>query len=716
MNIKEKIISFIKENQLLPSSDQQLMDLLGIKASKSERENFLKILNELVKEGSLILTKKGKYGIPEQLGYIIGKIQGNPKGFGFLIADNKEIKDIFIAAENMNGAMHNDRVMVRMLKKSVDEKHAEEGEVYKIIEHANKKIVGTFEESKNFAFVVSDDPKIYEDVFIPKGDFNKAKNGDKVVAEITKWPGKRRNPEGKIIEVLGNKNDTGTDILSIIRQFELPEEFPEKVSRQAQNIGLEVPEEEIEKREDLRNEKIVTIDGDDAKDLDDAVSVKMLDNGNFMLGVHIADVSNYVKEGSAIDREAYKRGTSVYLVDRVIPMLPKELSNGICSLNPKENRLTLSVFMEINNAGEVVSYRIAETVIKTVERMTYNNVTKILKKSDPDVLKRYDYLIDDFELMKKLALILKDRRMKRGSIDFDIDEAKIELNEQGKPVKIEKYPRDISNQIIEEFMLVCNETVAEHMYWRQLPFVYRVHEEPDTEKLLDFNEFIHNFGYHLKGVVGEIHPKSLQDLLNEIRGTREEDIISRLMLRSLQKARYSSENLGHFGLAAQYYCHFTSPIRRYPDLTIHRIIKDSLHDRLKDKRIQKLNDILPELANQCSVREKVAMDAERATDDLKMTEYMKDKVGSEYDGIISGVTNYGFYVELENTIEGLVRASSLEDDFYVFDEKHYCMIGEHTKKIFRLGDNVRIKVASADVVSRKIDFVLADQNNNDTEK
>ena len=481
----------------------------------------------------------------------------------------------------------------------------------------------------------------------------------------------------------------------------------EEAVRAAQKTPQTVPEEEIRRRRDLRNIRMVTIDGADAKDLDDAVSIERLNNGNFLLGVHIADVSYYVKENSEMDREAYARGTSVYLVDRVIPMLPRELSNGICSLNPKEDRLAFSVSMEIDRKGTVVNHRIEESVIRTSERMVYEDVTKILEENDPELVERYSDLVEDFRDMETLSRILREKRMRRGSIDFDLDEAKIILDIQGKPIEVKPYERGVSNKIIEEFMLVCNETVAEYMTWNEVPFLYRIHEDPTVEKLLEFNEFIHNFGYHLKGVGGEIHPKSLQNLLEKIRGTREEDIISTVMLRSLQKARYSSENAGHFGLAAKYYCHYTSPIRRYPDLIVHRILKDFIHDRMDKKHMEKLAGRLPEMANHCSEREKVADEAERETDDLKKAEFMMDKIDREYDGIISGVTNYGIYVALENTVEGLVRMTALDDDYYVYHEKHYCLIGERTRKVYRLGDTIRIKVAQVDLAARNIDFVLA---------
>jgi len=587
-----------------------------------------------------------------------------------------------------------------------------EGEVVRILKRANKTVVGTFESSRYFGFVVPDDTRISGDIFIPKDEFNNAKSGYKVVAEIVKWPEKRRNAEGRIIEVIGDKDDPGNDIVSIIKAYELKEEFPEEVIRQAEAIPDVVSEDMIKGRRDLRNLRMVTIDGEDAKDLDDAVSIEVLPNGNYRLGVHIADVSYYVTENSPLDKEALKRGTSVYLVDRVIPMLPKKLSNGICSLNPKVDRLAFTVMMDIDRKGKVIDHEIFESVINIDERMTYTNVYKILVEKDEELIKRYEYLVDDFQKMQELALILRQRRFERGAIDFDFEEAKIILDEKGKPVDIKRYEITIANKIIEEFMLVCNETVAEHFFWANVPFVYRIHEDPDPEKIESLAEFVHNLGYTLKGI-NKIHPKALQQLLEKIKGKNEERIISTVMLRSLQKARYSSNNAGHFGLAAKYYSHFTSPIRRYPDLIIHRIMKDYLKGRMDEQREEYLERNLPEIAKQCSERERAADEAERETEDLKKVEYMKQHEGEIFTGIISGVTSFGMFVELENTIEGLVRLSSMDDDYYVFNEKMYCLMGERTRKIYRIGDEVRVQVARADVPTRQIDFVLAEDDQED---
>jgi len=706
VNIKEKIIELFKEKDYPPLFIKQIMEVLDV--SQKDREILEQALEQMVKEGQLAVTKKGKYATPEKLGFLVGRLQGNAKGFGFLIPDNNEEEDVYIAAENMEGAMHNDRVMVRLLPNRGNGMRSREGEVVRILERANKTVVGLFEKDKHFGFVIPDDSRIAFDIYIPQEEAKGIKSQYKVVAEITRWPEPRRNPEGRIIEVLGHKDDAGTDILSIVWQFNLPQEFPEEVRKAAQKVPQEVREEDIIGRRDLRDLKTITIDGADAKDFDDAVSVEMLENGNYLLGVHIADVSHYVPQNSPLDKEAYKRGTSIYLVDRVIPMLPEELSNGICSLNPNVDRLAVTVFMEIDNNGKVVDYSIEESVIRSKYRMVYEDVSDILENNDSELIKKYSDLIDDLKNMEKLYKILNKRREARGSIDFDLDEAKVTLDIKGKAIDIKPYERRVSNRIIEEFMLICNETIAEHIYWQGIPFMYRVHEKPTIEKMLDFNEFIHNFGYHLKGIGGEIHPKVLQELLKEIEGKREEGIISTIMLRSLQKARYSHENLGHFGLATNFYCHFTSPIRRYPDLMIHRIIKEMLHNKMNEKRIGQLESILPEMAEHCSKMERLADEAERETLALKMAEYMMDKVDMEFEGIISGVTAYGIYVQLPNTIEGLVHISSIEDDYYVYNEKHYCLIGERTGKIYRLGDTVKVRVVGVDLSTRNIDFVLAE--------
>ena len=702
--INDSILDFMQNKAYKPMLIEELADVFKI--NKGELREFQKILDDMEVSGSIVKTRRNRYAIPEKMNLISGKLQGNSKGFGFIIQDKEELEDVYVSAENLNGAMNNDRVIARVIRKGNGDKRTE-GEIIRIVERANGRLVGTFEKNESFGFVVPDDKRIYQDIFISKNDMNGAKNGYKVVVEVTKWSEKRRNPEGRIVEVLGAKGDVGIDVLSIIKKYNLPVEFPDEVESDANMLSEEIPEEEYKRRRDLRDTKIVTIDGEDAKDLDDAVSVEKLPDGKFKLGVHIADVTYYVKEKSSLDKEAFKRGTSVYLVDRVIPMLPKRLSNGLCSLNPKADRLTLSCEMIIDRTGKVVEHEIFESIIRTSERMTYTDVTKILKDNDEETVKRYDYLVPMFKDMEELCKILYEKRMRRGALDFEFEECKIIVDEKGKPIAIKPYEREIANRIIEEFMLVCNETIAEHMFWAGVPFVYRVHETPDEKKLFIFKEFVYNLGYYVKPSK-EVHPKVLQEVLEEIKGKKEETVVSTLLLRSLKKARYSPECLGHFGLADRYYCHFTSPIRRYPDLEIHRIIKSFINGNLNENKTKKLTKFVEVASKQSSEMERLADEAERESEDMKKAEFMLDKVGMEFDGIISSVTPFGMFVELDNTVEGLVHISNLTDDFYVYDEEHFLLMGERTKKVYRLGDKVRIKVAKANVDERTIDFVLAD--------
>lgn len=706
MSLRENIVEFMRKKVYKPMLKEELAIQFGLEGK--EIEVFYNILKDMEKEGIIIKTRNERYGLVEKMNLIVGKIEGNEKGFGFLIPDDKTKEDVFIPAEDMNGALHGDRVIVRITSKGLYGKK-EEGEVIRILERANDTIVGTFESSNNFGFVIPDDSRIAYDVFISKSNFNGAKTNQKVVVEITRWPEKRRNPEGKIVEILGYVGEKGTDILSIIKQFKLSEDFPAKVLNQASSIEQTVSQEEIEKRVDLRNLNIFTIDGADAKDLDDAISIEKLSNGNYKLGVHIADVSHYVKEKSPIDKEAYKRGNSVYLVDRVIPMLPKELSNGICSLNPNEDRLTLSVFMEIDKNGSVVDYKIVEGVIRSKARLVYDDVSDFLERDDKEALKNLEGVTEDLKIMEELSHILYEKRQKRGCIDFDFPEARIILDEDGIPIDVVKEDRRIADKMIEEFMLVCNETIAEHFYWADIPFLYRIHEEPDMEKIEEFNKFIHNFGYSIKGIQ-DIHPKELQLLTKEVKGKKEETLINTLLLRSLKKAKYSSEKDIHFGLAAEYYCHFTAPIRRYPDLQIHRIIKSYIKGKLSSNEQDRLHVLLPKVADHTSTTERTAEEAEREVEDLKKAEYMSTRIGNVYEGIISSLTHFGMYVQLDNTIEGLVHFSNMIDDYYYFDEDKYYIIGEHTNKVYRLGDTVKIIVINTDLVKRTIDFMLVQED------
>lgn len=701
---KERILAFMKEDAYKPLLFEELKMVLDV--PKSDVELFRRVIDELESEGSIFKTHRNRYGVPERMGLVVGCLQGNEGGYGFVIPDDDCMNDIFIPADGLNGAMHNDRVIVRINKKAAEGKRAE-GEVIRVVLRANRSIVGTFESSSNFGFVVPDDKRISGDLFIPKDEFNNARPGDKVVAEIVKWPDKRRNAEGRIVEIIGNKDEAETNILSVIKAFNLQEEFPETVIKQAQKIPDVVTAGMLKGRRDLRQLKTVTIDGENAKDLDDAVSIERLPNGRYRLGVHIADVSHYVVEGSPLDKEALKRGTSVYLVDRVIPMLPRELSNGICSLNAGEDRLAFTVMMDIDSTGKVVKHDICESVINTTERMTYTDVYKILVEDDSQLKEKYSHILEDIKAMEELALILHNKRMSRGSIDFNFDETKIVLDEKGKPVEVERLEITIANRIIEEFMLICNETVAEQFHWANVPFVFRIHEEPDPEKIEVFAELVSDLGYRLKGI-NKIHPRALQELLEKVKGTKEELIISTVMLRSLAKARYSHLNAGHFGLAAKYYCHFTAPIRRYPDLVIHRIIKEYLRGRLNEARGEELNKKIPEVASICSERERAAEEAERETIEIKKVEFMKKQEGEFFEGIISNITSFGMFVKLENTIEGLVRISSMDDDYYIFDDKRYCLMGERTRTIYRIGDMVNVQLARADISARQIDFIIVE--------
>lgn len=700
MTIRERVVEYINSKDYKPSSREQLLAHFDIElAYKNE---FYQVLKSLEQEGLIIQNGKNKYCPINASYHFTGILQGHERGFGFVLSGDRDKEDLFIPADAMAGAMNGDKVIANIEKAAQPNSRAE-GSIIKILERANEFIVGTFEESRDFAFVIPDNRKIYNDVFIAREDFAGAKNKQKVVVRISKWPEARKNPEGKVIEILGYMGDKGTDILSVIRNFNLPEEFPKKVRNLASEISLSISPQELEGRTDLRDLKTFTIDGADAKDLDDAISMEKLDNGNYQLGVHIADVSHYVKEHSILDKEAQKRGNSVYLIDRVIPMLPKELSNGICSLNPNQDRLTLSVLMEINKTGKVVKHQILESVINSKARLIYDDVSDFLEDKDSVATEKVQGLEEALSLMEELMKILYKKREARGSIDFNFPESRIILDEEtGRPLEIIKEDRRASNRMIEEFMLVTNETVAEEFYWTEVPFLYRIHEDPDQEKLMAFAKFIHNFGYGLKGQ--EIHPKELQLLTKEIAGKKEEMVISTLLLRSLKKAKYSAQAGSHFGLASQYYSHFTAPIRRYSDLVIHRIIKEYLRGRLTAKKQQALEAILPDIAEHTSFTERRAEEAEREVDNMKKAQYMSERIGEVYPGIISSLTNFGIFVQLENTIEGLVHFNDMSDDYYHFDEDNYIVRGERSKKLYSLGDSVKVEVIAADPTRRSIDF------------
>lgn len=698
---KEMLVQLVHDKTYVPMKLKELAMLLSV--PKEQRDELKEVLDILIAEGKIGISKKGKYGKAEEFA-LVGTFSGHAKGFGFVTIEGRE-QDVFIPADKTKGAMDGDKVQIVIEGESRGKRA--EGAVLRILEHANKTVIGFYQKNKNFGFVLPDNQKLGQDIFIPQGKDMGAVTGHKVIVRITDFGDDKKKPEGVITEILGHVNDPGVDILSIIKAYGLPEGFPDEVMAQVAGIPDEVEEEEKKNRLDLRHLQTVTIDGEDAKDLDDAISISKENDDHYTLGVHIADVSHYVTENSPLDKEALKRGTSVYLVDRVIPMLPHKLSNGICSLNAGTDRLALSCLMEIDGKGNVIGHRIAETLIQVGRRMTYTAVNAIVTDRNPDVMEEYKDFVPMFDLMKELADILRERRKKRGSIDFDFPESKIILDEKGRPVDIKPYERNAATKIIEDFMLMANETIAEDYFWQELPFLYRTHDYPDPEKMKRLGTFINNFGYTIRTQNGEVHPKELQKLLSKIEGTPEEALISRLTLRSMKQAKYTTVCTGHFGLAANYYTHFTSPIRRYPDLQIHRIIKENLRRGLSDRRFAHYDSILPEVAVQCSSMERRADEAERETDKLKKCEYMSKRIGEEYDGVISGVTNWGLYVELPNTVEGLIRVNDLTGDYFVFDEEHMELVGEMTRKSYKLGQKIRVQVADTDKLTRTIDFIPA---------
>lgn len=705
--MREKLLTFFREKERRPLSVGELEEALGIEEAEEFKE-LVKTLNQLENSGDLVRTRKNRYGLPEKMNLVLGRLQMHKKGFAFLLPEEEGIEDIYINPSDLNSAMNGDKVLVRR-EKSSERGDRAEGVVLRILERAVAQVVGTYDESKNFGFVIPDDKRIPHDIFIPKGQSKGAADGHKVVARITKYPEGWSSAEAEVTEILGHKNDPGIDILSIIYKHGISIDFPEEVMAQAADTPDTISPEELKGRTDRRDEVIVTIDGADAKDLDDAVSVKKLDNGNYQLGVYIADVTYYVEKDSPIDLEAFERGTSVYLVDRVIPMIPHRLSNGICSLNPNVDRLTIGCEMEINSRGEVVKHEIFPSVINTKARMTYTDVNKILVDQDEEVREKYSELVPMFEHMEKLAEILRGKRKERGAIDFDFKEAQVLVDDEGKAVDVVIRERYVAERLIEEFMLAANETIAEHFHWMDVPFIHRIHEDPDEGKLENFFEFLSSLGLSVKGKANEVHPQALQKVLEQIKDEPEEMIVSRLMLRSMKQAKYAPESTGHFGLATEYYTHFTSPIRRYPDLIVHRLIRTYLFNKdMKQKTISRWKESLPEIARHTSERERRAVDAERETDDLKKAEYMEDKIGEEFTGVISTVTNFGLFVELENTVEGLVHVSYLVDDYYHFNEQAQALIGEHTAKMYRVGDEVKVKVANVNLDERAVDFELVE--------
>ena len=750
---KKFILELMGDPIYQPMRLREISSLLRL--SKEEKRELYDVLDELCEEGKVSVDRKGRYekvkgkwkkkkddryydDRREEYGSEYGRkkkdknkkdknkneqpegIQaegtfiGHPKGFGFVEIEGQD-EDIFIPESDTGTAMHQDKVRI-IIRDDKKEGKRQEGVVVKVLERGMPEIVGTYQLNRDFGFVISDNPKFSKDIFIPRKEAAGIKNGDKVIAVITDYGSGNKNPEGKIKENLGNIRTPGTDILAIVKSFGIPSEFPEKVMKQAQRVPDHVLDADRDGRLDLRHLQTVTIDGEDAKDLDDAISLTK-EGAIYHLGVHIADVSNYVQYNSALDREALKRGTSVYLADRVVPMLPERLSNGICSLNQGEDRLALSCLMDINEKGKVVSHQIAETVINVNERMCYTDVKNILEDTDEEAKKRYDALIPMFFMMKELSGILRNSRHHRGSIDFDFPESKIILNAAGKAIDVKPYEANVATKIIEDFMLMANETVAQEYCTEEIPFVYRTHDNPDPEKVESLLTLLHNQGVKIQKAKEEITPKEIQQIIESIEGLPNEAMISRLVLRSMKQAKYTTECSGHFGLAAKYYCHFTSPIRRYPDLQIHRIIKDNLRGRLmREGRTEHYAEILDEVARQSSVCERRADEAERESDKLKKAEYMSYHLGEEFEGIISGVTGWGLYVELPNTVEGLVHVNTLRDDYYVFDQESYELRGEMTKKVYKLGDKVRVRVADADKMLKTVDFELVSDIRDDEEE
>ena len=704
MDKKEEIIlEFMKDKDYVPMKAKEIAMILGV--PKKEYNNFLKALDNLEIEFKIGKNRKNRYRVIEEE-FLEGTYRRNQKGFGFVKIEGRE-DEIYISKENSLNALNGDKVVIEITEEKNKIKKAE-GKIKRVIKREKDTVVGTFQNNKTFGFVVPDDKNFGTDIFISKNDFGKARNGHKVLVKITKYPSKGKKAEGKVIEVLGPPNQAGIDMLSLIKEYNLPARFPEPVVQEAQECGTEINKKEIPNRVDLRDHIIFTIDGEDAKDLDDAVRVIKLENGNYRLDVHIADVSHYVKDESLLDREAYIRGTSIYLLGRVIPMLPRELSNGICSLNAGQDRFTLSCSMEIDNKGNVISSEVYKAVINVTERMNYKDVQTILDKSDKKILKKYEKYIKDFETMAELAKILKQRRITQGYRNLEIPESKIELDVEGKAIDVHPYEIYFSNEIIEQFMLTANETIAEKFYWLDAPFIYRVHEEPDLDKVKELNQFLYNFNLKIKVVNEKVYPKEFEKILEEIKGKEEERVISHFILRTLKVARYEAENKGHFGIASKYYCHFTSPIRRYPDLFINRIISHYLEEgyNVDENYVQKYIQKAEEAANQSSEREKIATKVERDSEDLKKAEYMESKIGEEYEGIVSSVTQFGMFVELENTVEGLIRFENLGDEYFIYDDKRKSLMGEKSHKTYKIGDKVNVRVISANKMLRQVDFEI----------
>ena len=698
---KERIFEFIKDKDYTPMKAKEIALLLGV--PKNDYNDFLNILKQLEDEYKIRKNRKNRYILVEEK-YYEGYYRKNQKGFGFVKIDEEEV---YISKDNSLNALNEDKVLIQIIKEKTKEQSSE-GKIVKILKHEKDTVVGIFQKSQNFGFVIPDDKKFGTDIYISKKNFGKARNNHKVLVKLTKYPKDGKNAEGEIVEVLGNVNEAGVDMLSLIKEHKLPAKFPEQVVEEAKKCGNEIDTKDIKNRVDLRDKIIFTIDGEDAKDLDDAVKVEKLENGNYKLDVHIADVSYYVKEDSLLDREALIRGTSIYMLGRVIPMLPRELSNGICSLNAGEDRFTLSCSMEIDSKGKVISGEIYKGIINVTERMNYTDVQKILDGTDEKVLQKYSKYIQEFKNMEELANILKTRRLENGYLNLDIPESKIDLDIDGYVTNISRYETTFAHEIIEQFMLTANETVAEKFFWLDAPFIYRVHEKPDIEKVQELNRFLWNFGLNIKANKDNIYPKEFSKVLEEIKGKEEEKVISTLILRTLKVARYEAENQGHFGIASKFYCHFTSPIRRYPDLFIHRIISKYLEDNyvVDDDFIEKYKKEAEDRANQSSEREKVATLVEREAEDIKKAEYMESRIGEEYEGIVSSITPFGMFVELPNTVEGLIRFENIGNEYFIYDEEKKRLIGEHSNTVYKIGDKVNIRVISANKLLSQVDFEI----------
>lgn len=700
---EQKILEFMKEKDYVPMRAKEIAMLLRV--PKKEYGDFLEVLGNLELKFKIQKNRKSKYRLVEKT-YYDGIYRKNQKGFGFVRLEERE-DEVYIAKENSLNALNGDRVLIEIIEEENKVKSAE-AKVVKILKHEKDTMVGIFQNNKNFGFVVPDDRNFGTDIFIAKKDMGKARSNHKVLVKITKYPEKGKKAEGKILEVLGNVNEAGVDMLSLIKEHNLPSTFPEPVVQEAKRFENKVDKKDIPNRVDFRDKEIFTIDGEDAKDLDDAVRVEKLKNGNYRLEVHIADVSFYVRENSLLDNEALIRGTSIYMLGRVIPMLPRELSNGICSLNSGEDRFTLSCLMEIDEKGKVVTSEMVKGIIKVTERMNYTDVQAILDQSNEQTIKKYKPYISHFKLMEELAQILKNKRKEQGYLNLDIPESKIDLDMDGRVTNIAKYETTFAHEIIEQFMLTANETVAEKFFWLEAPFIYRVHEDPDLEKIQELNKFLFNFGMKIKANQDNIYPKEFAKILEEVKGKEEEKVVSNLVLRTLKVARYEAQNQGHFGIASKYYCHFTSPIRRYPDLFIHRVISNYLRENydVSEKWVEEKRVQAEERAKQSSEREKIATKVEREAEDLKKAEYMEKRIGEEYEGIVSSVTSFGIFVELENTVEGLIRFDDLGDEYFIYDEDRKRLIGERTKQTYKIGDKVMIRVKKASKLLRQIDFEL----------